>query len=351
MLTIISDANRKHNPACPPAGRNKFEDPESPWLPPAIPSWQAALSDFGHYLANSQLQPTSDEVNPIDLGYLFPEPALLVTAQQEAHRDAYFHTWLKYRAVMIYRVSSQDSNATPMPGKVWRNLLACEFIGGDPGSSSSTSTKSAKMKQLVYSFLQNCITAEGVEYVESNNSTLKWNRRVVDKLNDQEWEEILWELAELNFRFELQALDSRAQAAPCIDLDRQKLILNCFPTSPSLLVADFSKANDGLANEFWEPRSLYIFALKKLMMTWQGKVPAIILAEKVRWRKEEFPDLEDNVARFYVQMFYEYFRRAPIVPRRLSHATSSYRNTEPPTIRVLNPQVNMVYDVSVIPPL
>ena len=50
--------------------------------------------------------------------------------------------------------------------------------------------------------------AEGIELVDSNGE-LKWNGSVVETLNNLKGEEILWELAELNFHFELLALDAR----------------------------------------------------------------------------------------------------------------------------------------------
>jgi hypothetical protein len=51
--------------------------------------------------------------------------------------------------------------------------------------------------------------------------------------------------------------------------------------SASLLVADLCAANHGLGNAHWEPRAVYLHALKKVMTTWKGEVPPIILAEKV----------------------------------------------------------------------
>jgi hypothetical protein len=75
---------------------------------------------------------------------------------------------------------------------------------------------------------------------------------VVETLSDNEREEILWELSELNFCFELLALHSRAMTAP--DKDPQELISACFPgcNSCSLLIADLGTANHGLADGNWE---------------------------------------------------------------------------------------------------
>ena len=132
---------------------------------------------------------------------------------------------------MLYHVSSCDFDAQPMPQGLWRDFLTLEHVkstkgGNSEGSllgpnakdpkgvgDSSPNTRSSKHRQNALDFLQSCLNAaEGVELV-SSSSWLEWNGRTLESPNDLEREEILWELAELNFRFELQALDSCATTA------------------------------------------------------------------------------------------------------------------------------------------
>jgi hypothetical protein len=47
--------------------------------------------------------------------------------------------------------------------------------------------------------LQNCLSAEGVEFSEASSGKLLWNGKHVETLSNLEQEEIVWELAELNF--------------------------------------------------------------------------------------------------------------------------------------------------------
>ena len=276
---------------------------------------------------------------------------------------------------MLYCVSSCDSTAQPMPQGLWRDFLTLEYVaqlksanegsslpnsgGSSRGSSQnksknggrlSESTKSSKHRQNAQDFLQNCLNAaEGVELVSSDRQ-LEWNGKAVESLNDMEREEILWELAELNFRFELCALDSRAATADASC--RQELISACFPGGKdgmaSLLVADLGAANCGLASENWEEKAPYLQALRKVMAKWQGKVPPIIQAEKYQWAKEELEELEDAVARFYVLSFYNHFHRALVVPRGLSHQASLYRMPPSPRVKVLDPLPNTFYDTNVL---
>ena len=62
-------------------GQIKFQDPSSPLLPPAIASWQHAMENFDVMTA----QFVYDIINPTDLGYIFPEPAMLLRTQTVEH--------------------------------------------------------------------------------------------------------------------------------------------------------------------------------------------------------------------------------------------------------------------------
>jgi hypothetical protein len=273
--------------------------------------------------------------------------------------------------MMLYRVSACDFTAQPMPQGLWRDFLTLEHVaklksfneGGNSGGSSrgssqnrsnnggrsSESTKSSKHRQNAQDFLQNCLNAaEGVELVSSDGQ-LEWNGKAVESPDDMEREEILWELAELNFRFELCALDSRATTAD--PGSRQELIAACFPGgrdgTASLLVADLGAANHGLASENWEEKAPYLQALRKVVATWRGEIPRIIQTEKYHWAKQEIQDLENVVASFYVLSFYNHFHRAPVLPRGLSHQASLFHMPPPPKVKVLDPRPNTFYDVSV----
>jgi hypothetical protein len=71
-MSMVTDAKKNSNvPKMPPSGRNKFEDLESPFLPPPIPSCWKAILDF-----------TSPNPPPaMAEGYVFPEPALFIAVQ------------------------------------------------------------------------------------------------------------------------------------------------------------------------------------------------------------------------------------------------------------------------------
>jgi hypothetical protein len=113
-------------------GQNKFHDLADCILPPAILNWWLALKNFDVTTA----QFIYEEVNPTDLGYVFPEPAMFLHTQTIECRKAYFKSWLKYQSAFIYCVSSKDFTVTPMPTFVWCDVLTCEHTQNKKESMS-----------------------------------------------------------------------------------------------------------------------------------------------------------------------------------------------------------------------
>jgi hypothetical protein len=139
--------------------------------------------------------------------------------------------------------------------------------------------------------------------------------------------EILWELYELNFTYELQALDRRA----CIGLntndltavyERERIIMRCFPfLTYKQPTKPMPTTNRGLASNNATERLPYLLQLAKLMSSWEGDKPAIFALHERTLRESislaQIADLERAVARFYCQTFYNYFGRAAQIPHRL----------------------------------
>jgi hypothetical protein len=165
-----------------------------------ILNWQLALENFDVTTA----QFVYEEVNPTDLGYVFPKPAMFLRTQTIEHREAYFKSWLKYWSAFIYHVSSKDFTATLMPTSVWHDVLTCEHTQ----NKKESMPKQPGETLSAVDFLQNCIQTEDVLLVGLEKGEMEWNGKVVQTLSDNEHEEILWELSELNFCFKLLALHS-----------------------------------------------------------------------------------------------------------------------------------------------
>jgi hypothetical protein len=376
ILTVARSKNVKR-PAQLPGGRNKFQDPVNPIYPPPIPSWSLAL-------LNVQQDPTRFKLNTsneTDTGYAFPEPAAFIALESDARRRSFFRTWLRLRALLIFRMSSEDfDEAKPMKAQAWRELLGLNFLNNrlpdlpstsapssssrstkcgqssqsnnsNPGASSTSGqSRSQRLRDMMAKFLAGCLDAADNDLGdESESNSVSWNGIDFDALGDHHFEEVLWELAELNFRFELAALDGRMSGS--MVSDRNPLVVTCFPDAAetgSLLIVKLECADQGLGSSNWQQKSRYLLALKRLMMGWTAcTLPEIIKEEKIVWKASELDILEESITKLYSQEFYDRFRRAPIVPRRLSHAARTIaplRHAD--EARVLDPWPLHYYDLS-----
>ncbi|KAF8237227.1 hypothetical protein L208DRAFT_1248825, partial [Tricholoma matsutake] len=135
-------------------------------------------------------------------------------------------------------------------------------------------------------------------------------------------QKILWELTELNFHFELLALDKHASGLSPHrgEHERQAMVLKCFDV-PSLVVTNVQRANFGLQAHDWRERLPFLLAVRALMRDWDGLKPMPLLlpdlASHNMYTEADVQQLEDHIARFYMQTFYHLFGRAAVVPTRL----------------------------------
>jgi len=198
-------------------------------------------------------------------------------------------------------------------------------------------------------FLAGCLDAADTDPGdESESNSVSWNGIDFDALGDRHFEEVLWELAELNFWFELAALDGRMSG---LVSDRYHCVTACFPDAAeteSLLVVKLECADQGLGSSNWEQRARYLHVLKRLMMGWTAcTLPEIIKKEQIIWKASELDLLEEAVTKIYTQEFYDHFRRAPIVPRCLSHAAQTIAPMPQPNEPIfIDPRPLAYYDLS-----
>jgi hypothetical protein len=295
-LTIIAAYQQQQ-------GRDKFQPVTgSPIAPVPIGSWSTALAAVNTDPARVDARFQS----PHDRKYIFPEPGLFIAAN-EMRRARYFTTWQAIEPACIYRFFS-SSTPTPLSNQEWRDILI-----GDITSKTPTS-KSALAREHAHRLLGSAIDDLGIDI----NHTPSTAAPAV--LDDAEARWILWRLTELNFRFELLALDKRVGPARQDEMERQEAIQDCLQFG-SLLVVDSEDARKGLQSDDWRSRLPCLLQLQNLMRDWEGVKPSGLLEERIiaihDYKESDVLLLEDSIAHFYTDSFFRFFGRAATVPARL----------------------------------
>ncbi|KAJ7792292.1 hypothetical protein B0H14DRAFT_3499397 [Mycena olivaceomarginata] len=280
-------------------GRNKYVHLNSPYMAEAIPAWAAALA------AVDRSRPPICGPSPRNY-YVFPEPALLIAS--ESRRDLYIHHYQLIRDALLYRQGDVAVSNDPLSPAEWRDVLQGKVVTqGKSGSLGERRTSS--IERILAPAMRAC-----------NLTTL------------DNFPEITWQLAEMNFRYELCALDEAA-----CGLDRHEKCLEGFPGG--LLAPELSEGLKGLAAVSPSERLPSLLHLARLMRDWsyrprpeqlalavakeKGETLAAAATEEGEiedegdWSDAAILKLEEAVARYYTSAFFHFHGRAAVVPLRL----------------------------------
>ena len=297
---------------------NKFSPLDSPFTPFLISAWSAALQAVD--TSPSYLIETSKTLKHYG-HYAFPDPGLLVNHNTNKQTIHHIVSWLRVRDAWFLRLGNESSLA--MSSQHWRTLLTMDL-----GAKVEGTTKSANRRREVLDILlpkSGAYPELKIQCAAVNSCVWQGEKFPSDALPPEGViRQILWELYELNFIYELVSLDRRA----CAELDttdvsqlleRENKISQCFP-SDSFRHITFAPENRGLGADAFHERFHYIVNLFLVMKGWKGKQPVIFGASEETVRKfTRTPaiDFEKVVTKYYCQQFFNYFGRAAQIPHRL----------------------------------
>lgn len=289
-------------------GRNKFDPIDSPLMPLSIPSWQNALKAVN---TDPSLLDSSNRKNPHDGKYIFPEPGIFAGVTNEVRRARYFATWEHAREICLFRAFGASSMAIPLSSQEWRDLL----IGNLHATLNGEKNQVAQRK--IQDVFANCLAELSIDF-----DTFAPIDVVPPPVIEAQARKVLWELSELNFRLELLALDKQASRIANDDeaQDHQDMIRQCFPSD--MFIPELHHATDGLAAWDWKERLPTLLRLRALMRDWRGNKHTPLLLPDLEalslYKEQDVNILEEAVAHFYTQSFFNYFGRAAVIPTRLS---------------------------------
>ncbi|KAF7330154.1 hypothetical protein MSAN_02465400 [Mycena sanguinolenta] len=285
--------------------RDKFMPLDRPEMPSIITAWAAALA------AIDRSCPPSCGVD-LPQRYVLPEPALLASPEDELRRRTYYHHYRLMRDALMFRLADPTVPPVLLSTQEWRDVLQGKVIAqGKAGTRAQQ--RSATVEDLLRPAFEACGIDALTEFLVPPN--------VVPPIHLHSAKELLWELAEMNFRYEFLALDARASG-----LDRPDECRRCFAGN-GMIGLDFRESQRGLAAAAVMDRLPYLLCAAGLMRDWSVPCerPQEIdsATKRIEWDAREVRLLERQVATFYTQSFYEVFGRAAVIPMRLEHEIGS----------------------------
>ncbi|KAK0506564.1 hypothetical protein EDD18DRAFT_1342954 [Armillaria luteobubalina] len=149
----------------------------------------------------------------------------------------------------------------------------------------------------------------------------QWRDKDSSSLSLEDIHEILWELAEVNFCIEFQALDRKLCGNESIC--HQMLIGQCFPNGKANMLhrVPLGSANYGLAHSNWLEHAPYIFTMRRCMQQWNNCPSPLSPSsnQKGGYSESEVEVIEQEMAYFYAESFFMNFGQELIFPRNLTH--------------------------------
>ncbi|KAF9044195.1 hypothetical protein BJ165DRAFT_1528756 [Panaeolus papilionaceus] len=308
----------------PKIQRNKFLPLEGPLAPFSIPAWANALRNV------DQSQPPTLAHIKRGIFYAFPDPGLFVAVETDARRQHLLEQYARIQSAWISKITTTPGAS--LSAQEWRDLLTINFNDPIPdyrpqaGDSRAMENHRKALRLLVPA------SARG-------RQTFSSGRDRPFRLGGQSFESgvlpppscirnFLFELYELNFRKELLLLHRTAHPKCSSDAEKQAREFEVRALFPGMTyyLPSLDPPNSGLAADDIRSRLPSLLNFAGLMNSWKGEKPRILGIGRQRSIEgitlREAHELEHAVASFYCQQFFNYFRRAALIPHRLYEPSS-----------------------------
>lgn len=303
--------------------------------PHAVTAWTHAYSQLDTRRLKTESEPHLQFST-------FPLPSTFAKVTDERDKR-YLQSWLHIRQKWTAQMRAANGRVLALRIQTWRDLL--QFGFGGPAGTRTTSLglnmaniqADFKRANLGLSDDGRVITFDNGETLSagsggSNVDVVNWRgtelNLAVEPVPPWIRRQVLWELHELNFRFDLIRLDD-AMSNAGDDRDsvyhRQDLLSRCWGTpsenfyDPVDIDFDWPGKDVGLASATVRERLPYIRNLYQLCRTWPDfampRDMKDILGSDVE--RQVVGRLESEICAALVQAFYDLFLRPMVAPRRL----------------------------------
>jgi hypothetical protein len=312
-----------------PMARNKFLAVDSPHSPTPLVQWAHASAELGEQFSPND-QP--DPIEGLTSGYQFPEPAMLIFHSREELIPEYFCTWLRLREVLLARVGIPGLDK-PIGSKSWKTLFGNQ-LSVKSGHMNTFQQQAAEILAVISAQFN----GESLDPEALRNAPMKWgDEDITANTVLVKGREIVWELTELNFRADFQAIDDFMHVDPmitqqnCFQLWRgwRELRLctinrSCWPDTA--VDVDFNHIDISLTSTSFWTRFQTLYAFYRSMKTWLEHSRFLTLPWPTEWvysdpvtpeMEKTVDDIEYEIAKFYLVAFKCVFGRAAVIPHKL----------------------------------
>ena len=212
-------------------------------------------------------------------------------------------------------VEQNHAAVQSVSSQLWRDVLNA---GAGTPAVAGRPTKRGNRAQTIGSLLGPCFSDR--DLVGETPHEVTWYSTTMEHIPPTIIRQVLWEISELSFRFELLMLDRvlRPRRGPDPHA-RDTLVGRCFSLDEGegCRVSHIPSRNVALASNDLRGRGRLLERLRRVFLSWPNCPPVL--------QNAFGPDRSDsiNVAqeevtmRFYSQTFFDYCGRAPVLPRRV----------------------------------
>ncbi|KAI6140278.1 hypothetical protein BKA82DRAFT_29230 [Pisolithus tinctorius] len=296
-------------------GESKWEEPNLPDIPKPHSMFAAAWRE-----ADKNLQRVSSGL--VDPGYRFPKLTLFVNVSMLEQKKIYLFNWLSAHALWISQVDLCLPSRFPSP-QMWRDFL--NTINTNPLPSTQTALRKSAVQDILGEGIIN--SAQGLAGAPEEITWRGMQVKILSLLNPPLWFiwSLLWELYELNFHYELYALNRALvpnlwTSSDEMRLTCQTLLYSIIPGESGLVMWSESLPQDsgelGLCATDVLTALPYINKFCHLLSAWPG-APAHLqyLVEMKDQDDKEVYAVFSLACGFYVQTAFDFLRRQPSLPR------------------------------------
>ena len=251
-------------------------------------------------------------------GYWVPEPALLLGPRVEERTIRYLLNWLRIREPWLYLLALPDPPVTRVKAQWWRDYLNGDTADATPATESRHAKRLKEVKDVF------CRVFNIDEYDSNSSGKVAWFDHSLVDLEPTLAPTVIWEVFELGFRHELLALDRLLvpmNDVPEADSRREEILAEVFDARDVYRLHALPESGVGLSAKVPERRARCIQGLRDVVIRWPMCPPEIVAGPALgsHLGSGAIEDMERAVAAFYVQVFFAYSGRAPIVPHAHPH--------------------------------